>query len=386
MTDEIRLNMGTAVSPGDGTPYEDVVDIKRYIPEDHRYLVRFLSIDMHAIIDALSKAFACGDRTLVLGAASSICASHRYFEHSGRIYSYINRSLARIIWADNSIGESERKDAFFRLAVFEGGMEKDPSYWLSEEKGKGSIQSLACMQDDLKIMLPVVFDDSNGLAIYPQQVRNGLYGLLMEGSCPRIGLVPGRAVLPFPESMNGLRAAMDFDETFRQSMLHFGKYLKNGGKGVPSEIKKVLDKIPASGEGTGWAEYDTPYLEDVLRLEVSMMVSSGTRLKKCSDCGRYFPVTEDNDMYCNIPDVDGSSCLARHREEEKKEAVKAVYTQAYRTRFARMKKGKETKEELDAWRETARRMQKDVYSGKLSEKEYKERITAGNGGKEKEWE
>ncbi len=178
-------------------------------------------------------------------------------------------------------------------------------------------------------------------------------------------------VLEVPGSMGVLRATMDFNEKLQETVYTSVDKILNGNNEVPEDLRSLLDRIGDADESEGFLEYDTPYLEDVLQLEISLMAASGTRLKRCLSCGRFFPVSQESSLYCNIPDNDGSSCLIRYRTKQMKESVNAIYTQAYRTRFARMKAGKETKETLNEWRNTAKRMKGDVFSGKLSPEEYK---------------
>ena len=376
MADNMKLNMGVTIVPGSADAYEEVVDMERYIPEDHRHLVRFLSADLNEIDEMLKKAVSENNRTLSVAAAALLEETHRFFELPGRKEAYINRSLAGIVWTDDGITPAEKDSVFAGLALLDNCNVTDLPSWLSPENGKGTIPNLIEVRDDLKIMLPVVFDDSNGLSAYPQQVRNGLYGLVSTESSlrPFINLTPGRTILPSPESMGGLRAAMDFNEEFGSVIYDSVKSIAGGSDDVPAKLGEILDRVAGTDGVEYWTEYDTPYLEDILRLEVSLMAGSGTRLRKCKSCGRYFPVTPENDRCCNIPDADGSSCLTRYREKLLKETVSAIYTQAYRTHFARMKAGKETKEELDSWREFAKRLRRDVYAGNLSPDEYKEKL------------
>lgn len=374
MASGMRLNMGCSVCRASGDVFEEVVDMSRYIPDDHRYLDLFLSSDISGIEGLLNEAAAVGDREPVIMAADRLLTVHRYFENPERVHSYINRSLAQIIWPDKTIRDTD--DSFASLAIFDEGMDTDPGYWISMGGDRGTVQGLARLHGDLKIMVPLIFDDSSGLADYPQQVRNGLYGLMYGSPSlrPEIKLVSGRTVLPSPKSMGPLRAAMDFDENFAEKVCSAVIQLSDGSAAVPPALKAVLDSISDTGDVESWTEYDTPYLEDVLRLEISLMAKDGTRLKKCASCGRYFPVTDNNDSYCNIPDAKGDSCFLRHYREQLKKTADFIYRQAYRAHFARVKAGKETEEYLAFWRERAKALRADVASGKLTPDEYKERI------------
>lgn len=376
MAEHNRLHLGTAVSPDGNDAWEDVVDMERYIPDDHNYFILFLSADLGKIADMLEKAVSDENRDLAAKAGKALSETHRYFEHPERAYAYINRSLADNIWADKSIREGQMRTKFQELAIFSPYMERDFDYWLCAENGKGTIRDLVRLQNDLKILAVAVLDDSNGLAAYPRPVRNGLYGLVRGDAsfCPRISLVPGHVVLPYPESMKGLWASMEFDDRFGQDVFSCVEKLVNGAQELPPSIKKVLDGIPASGCIESWMEYETPCLEDILNLEASCMVSDGTRLKKCKDCGRYFVVTKDNDRFCTLPDKDGTSCLGRHRLEEAVKGSHAIYTQAYRTRYARVKRGKESKEDLDLWRKQAKKLREDLLKGMMTLDEYKKEI------------
>ena len=370
------LNLGISVSPDGADAWDEVVDMEKYIPDGHIYFILFLAADLGRIAGMLQKAVSDNNRELAICAGKALSETHRYFEHPERVYAYINRSLAVTIQADESMNEGQMQAKFRELAIFSPYAERDFAYWLCAEDGKGTIQSLVRLQHDLKSLSATVMDDSNGLAAYPRSVRNGLYGLVRDGAgfCPRISLVPGHVVLPYPEAMKGLWASMDFDDRLGQDIFSCVEELVNGAQDIPSAVKKVLDGIPASGCIESWTEYETPYLEDILNLEASRMVSDGIRLKKCEDCGRYFAVTKDNDRFCILPDKNGVSCLGRHRLEEAKKESHAIYTQAYRTHYARVKRGKESKENLDIWRKKAKKLREELLKGMMTLEEYKREI------------
>ena len=97
-------------------------------------------------------------------------------------------------------------------------------------------------------------------------------------------------------------------------------------------------------------------------------------IKRCRSCGRRFLSPNETDKYCSLPGKDNISCLERKYMEETKEAVDGIYTQAYRTRYARMASGKETKESLDKWREKAKELKAVAMKGAMSPEAYKKTI------------
>ena len=101
-------------------------------------------------------------------------------------------------------------------------------------------------------------------------------------------------------------------------------------------------------------EYKVNSLRDLAYFEIMSMIQNKTMIRTCKNCGKYFVVTNRNTAYCDRIDESGKRCSAvgPSREFQKKmkedEALK-IYTRAYKTHFARVKKGTMEKGAFTEW-------------------------------------
>ena len=119
-----------------------------------------------------------------------------------------------------------------------------------------------------------------------------------------------------------------------------------------------------------YGEYNVTSLEQLLNIELMSMLRDETMIRKCKNCGKYFIVTNRNTAYCDRIDDSGERCSAvgPSREFQKKmkedEALK-IYTRAYKTHFARVKKGTMEKDAFTEWCKEAKEKLEQARAGKL---------------------
>lgn len=119
-----------------------------------------------------------------------------------------------------------------------------------------------------------------------------------------------------------------------------------------------------------YGEYNVISLEQLLNIELLSMLRDETMIRKCKNCGKYFVVTNRNTAYCDRIDDSGERCSAvgPSREFQKKmkedEALK-IYTRAYKTHFARVKKGTMEKDAFTEWCKEAKERLEQARAGKL---------------------
>lgn len=119
-----------------------------------------------------------------------------------------------------------------------------------------------------------------------------------------------------------------------------------------------------------YGEYNVTSLEQLLNIELLSMLRDETMIRKCKNCGKYFVVTNRNTAYCDRIDDSGERCSAvgPSREFQKKmkedEALK-IYTRAYKTHFARVKKGTMEKDAFTEWCKEAKERLEQARAGKL---------------------
>ena len=367
--EKIRLNMGVTEDE-EYDACENVIDRELYMPDDHRHLFGFMKADIVSINHLVRHAVSEMDITSLERAEEQLSEIHPYFagktNHDRRMY-YLFNSAALFAWFNPGSAVENLK-----AIGIKGEEYLDGEYWTKPGRDAHTIDALIECQSRTKRKVVLLLDDSNPeYAEAPMSIRSVLYGLI-DGDMhdePEIANATARYILPSSSSLKTLSAVLTFDE---QAAISFYKSIDdfvNTGV-LPESLKTVIDSADQKTE-EGYTEYETEYLEDVLNLEIFLMLRDGTRVKKCETCGRYFPVTAENNRFCDIPDTDGTSCLSRAVKKEFEEDVKQIYTRAYRTHFARIKSGKETKESLDEWRKNAIAMQERVYRYTMTLEEYR---------------
>lgn len=120
-----------------------------------------------------------------------------------------------------------------------------------------------------------------------------------------------------------------------------------------------------------YEEYDITSLHELLYLEVMNMVQSGTMIRKCKNCGRYFVVNNRKIAYCDRSTESGLPCSAVgsknsfQKKMEEDEALK-IYNRSYKTHFARVKSTKMSEKEFENWYKEAKAKLEKVRAGELS--------------------
>jgi len=117
-------------------------------------------------------------------------------------------------------------------------------------------------------------------------------------------------------------------------------------------------------------EYKVDNLHQLLYLEVMAMVQDGVMIRKCKNCGKYFVVHNRKTFYCDRVNELGERCSAvgTFKNFQRKVAMEEplkIYTRAYKTHFARFKKGTITREELTEWRLEGKKKLEQVRNGNL---------------------
>lgn len=91
--------------------------------------------------------------------------------------------------------------------------------------------------------------------------------------------------------------------------------------------------------------------------------------RKCENCGKEFLLyTNHTAIYCKDCSRDGAKIKYRNKVEN--DPVLSLFDTAYGTRYARIRYGKWTKEDLDIWQKEARDKIKAVNNGEIDFKEY----------------
>ena len=102
-------------------------------------------------------------------------------------------------------------------------------------------------------------------------------------------------------------------------------------------------------------------------------------IKKCQRCGKYFvPVNRNAEVYCNLPNVDGSAtCREKGAKEKYTKSLDeneglALYRRTYQIEdkvVRRNKKDKQLKQEFEQWKKDAKEKVNLFKANKISERE-----------------
>lgn len=120
-------------------------------------------------------------------------------------------------------------------------------------------------------------------------------------------------------------------------------------------------------------EYEFHTVADVLALEFSKMLESGTRIRKCRRCGKYFLMKGNYDtQYCSrIAPGETRKCnelAAKENYKRKAESNLAlnVYSKYYRRYSARLKVNQIKEDEFKKWRYAAIMKRNECTDGKIT--------------------
>lgn len=147
-----------------------------------------------------------------------------------------------------------------------------------------------------------------------------------------------------------------------------------GRDGIPANMRKLLspavELAKAKTETEIYKKYQIDSLQKLLFLEIMVMIQDGTMIRKCKRCGKYFVVNNRKIAYCDRVDEAGLRCSAVGSQQnfqkklETDEPLK-IYNRAYKTHFARVKKGTMNEEDLQLWRAEAKSKLMKVRAGEM---------------------
>jgi len=119
-------------------------------------------------------------------------------------------------------------------------------------------------------------------------------------------------------------------------------------------------------------------VQDLVSFFLSEIIRREVTFKTCRCCGRYFPsYVHGNAEYCERIFQDGKTCkeigaVSMFRARLEEYPAMQMYQRAYKTRFARIKAKRMTKEQFVVWGEEARRYRDEVLAGKMKLEEFEQ--------------
>lgn len=133
---------------------------------------------------------------------------------------------------------------------------------------------------------------------------------------------------------------------------------------MPVKLERVSDSVFTDVLRPG-------RVQDLVSFFLSEIIRREITFKTCRCCGRYFPsYVHGNAEYCERVFQGGKTCkeigaISMFRAKVEESPAMKLYQRAYKTRFARIKAGKISKEQFAVWGEEARAYRDRVMSGEM---------------------
>jgi len=127
-------------------------------------------------------------------------------------------------------------------------------------------------------------------------------------------------------------------------------------------LNRAIEYVKTNPPGAVYEDYSVSNLHQLLYLEVLKMMQASTNIRRCKHCGKYFVAENRKIMYCNnITRGETEPCFiigpahSYKKKVDKSEELKS-YNRAYKTRHARIRKGRITEAEFTTWCVEAKEM------------------------------
>lgn len=152
------------------------------------------------------------------------------------------------------------------------------------------------------------------------------------------------------------------------------KQINTAYNGIPANmtlpINSAIEYVSNAKTTKVYEEYEIKSLHELLYLEILSMIQAGTMIRKCKNCGKYFIIDNRKTVYCDRIDESGMCCSAVgskrsfQQKVDQDEALK-IYTRAYKTHHARVRKNIMSQEAFRIWRSEAKANLEKTRNGEL---------------------
>lgn len=267
------------------------------------------------------------------------------------------------------LGKELKDDPDMEILVF-NSVKKIPSGFMSEIQTQRNIANM------LYLILDIYAPGLEQLTL-PQ--RKWMYSNLvdMQYFQPKFSIEMQHSFSCFPEFSNTDRTseaelACKLEDVF--SPLRSLNSINLERNGIPAnKMNYFSSAIELAGTQTAndvYTEYRIHSLHNLLYLEIIMMIESSTMIRKCRRCGKYFVVNNRKIAYCDRIDEYGLCCSAVGSQQSFKRKLETdeplkIYNRAYKTHFARTKKGTMSQNDFRQWCDQAKSKLTEARTGKL---------------------
>ena len=348
-----------------GQQKEKRINENEMIPDTHEYLVGFLMINIESIrnrIEADVRKYAAVEEMM-----DTIKDIHPYFSFNESAASSCLAAIVRNTAAESANTEENIKihDHYEKILSSE------------EIYPEISIDEIADLQKKAHLFVRYILDDSDDIMKkYSQSTRIMLYRLAAGDKKSKDGIsFTWKNILSVSNEMDAVKAAADVCGIDGKTISRNLSDAALSSKKIPDNVQKLADSI----ERYLAAEYEEifyiPTFESLIWYELYSLLKSGTHFGRCHECGRLFPVTDENDAYCDIKDKDGTSCYSRHKEKDMIKERQMIYRKHYHRHLMRVKNGLEDQDVFRKWNEEAVTARKYANEKHLLPAEYEQIIS-----------
>lgn len=144
--------------------------------------------------------------------------------------------------------------------------------------------------------------------------------------------------------------------------------------GVPADEKELfgsaLSYVSSQNNTPPYSRYEIDTLFQLLYLEIVSMVNANVMIRKCKNCGKYFVVSNRKIAYCDRIYTSGKRCSSigssrSFQQKLKEDEALNIYTRAYKTHHARVKKEKMSQSDFTEWCDEAKTKLEKARTGEL---------------------
>lgn len=328
-------------------------------PEQHDYL--FAYADKSSLLASLdgkisryvSGAFA--DPSVLVSQLEDIHPFFKMFPDA--VWDVLDRTIAEKV-SETDRSEDGRKKLFLKKAVGAHSSPDDYDDYVKRSCDSTDIQSLADSVSDAHDFLSFILADYNDtMTGIPHGIRNSMY--ILNSHASAVTDIRISYELAEPASVRSLTPVLDLDDALKHRLIDSSKDAADG-KPINDDWKSIMKN---SSDGDLYdiiVTYHVSSFEEMIRLELLLMAGEGIRVKKCRKCHRLFPVYHEGQEFCDFSSEEGMSCYRRSLSGRVSSDMSAIYRKGYRTHFARVRNGMETRDDLDVWMTKAKAV-KDEY-------------------------
>lgn len=139
---------------------------------------------------------------------------------------------------------------------------------------------------------------------------------------------------------------------------------------VTNNFESAIEYAKKIKDSKIYEEYEINNLRELLYLEILDMAKSGTMIRKCRHCDKYFVVPNHKTFYCDRMTESGKPCSVigpkkSYRRKMGKEPALEIYNRAYNTHFKRCQNEKMSADDFSKWTAEAKDNLEKVRNGEL---------------------